>query len=476
MHTRFVTSLVALTGLLSCSAAAQGLAGRIAGLRYGSATLTYAARPDVCGDGHNIILRRFDTAGDVIYISDGDNTVTLTGTLEGNRPVCLTGPVRLRITLQDHRVGSLWPSVGGTGAPRADVDLGVVSAAAAADWLLGVARSSSEETAGRALLAAALADSVRISTRILAIARDRSLPASNREQALKWATRVASREGNDTIDQGVRAIAADESDVPDVRERAIRVTIHPDDDAFLRQLYERITLTQLKERIIRELGESPSNANAEWIMAVARNEREAVDLRDRAIRIIGEDMHDVERLRALYPTLSNPDLKDRVVRTAADEGSPASMQWLESVAENASEPVDVRDRAIRGLGEEGRTAYLRRVYARLDATDLKDRVLRALGEAGGAENLQFLRQVALDPKDQPDLRDRALRALDESGIRPEELVRLYDTIADRDLRDRLIRLMAERGDTVSRDKLARIVREDPDADLRERARRKLAER
>jgi hypothetical protein len=474
MSRRFQLGLVVLPALLSCSAAAQGLAGRIAGLGDGSATLTYAARPDVCGDGHSIILRRLDPSGDVIYFSDGGNTVT--GTWTGNQPVCMTGPVRLRITVRDHRVGSLWPSVGGTSAPRADVDLGVVSAAAAADWLLGVARVSSEETAGRALLAAALADSVRISTRILTIARDRSLRASNREQALKWATRVAPREANDTIDQGVRAIAADESDVPDVRERAIRVTIHPGDDAFLRQLYGRTTLTQLQERIIRELGESPSNANAEWIMGVARNEREALSLRDRAIRIIGEDMHDVDRLRALYPTLSNPDLKDRVVRTAADEGSPASMQWLESVAENASEPVDVRDRAIRGLGEEGQTAYLRRVYARLDVTDLKERVLRSLGEAGGADNLGFLRQVALDPKDQPDLRDRALRALDESGVRSEELVRLYDSIGDRGLRDRLIRLMAERGDSVSRDKLGKIATGDPDADLRERARRKLAER
>jgi hypothetical protein len=474
MSLRFQLGLVVLPALLSCSAAAQGLAGRIAGLRDGSATLSYAARPDVCGDGHSIILRRLDPLGDVIYFSDNGNTVT--GTWVGNQPVCMTGPVRLRITVQDHRVGLLWPSVGGMSAPRADVDLGVVSAATAADWLIGVARSSSEETAAGALLAAALADSVRISSRIFVIARDRSLPASNREQALKWATRVAPREANDTIAEGVRAIAADEADVPDVRERAIRVTIHPVDDAFLRQLFGRTPLNQLKERIIRELGESPSNENAEWIVGVARNEREAVDLRDRAIRIIGEDMHDVDRLRALYPSLSNPDLKDRVVRTAVEEGSQESLQWVETIAENASEPADVRDRALRGLGEQGRTAYLRRVYARLDVTDLRERVLRALGEAGGAENLGFLRQVALDPKENADLRDRALRALDESGIRSEELVRLYDSISDRDLRDRLIRLMAERGDAASREKLGKIATGDPDTDLRERARRKLAER
>jgi len=56
-------------------------------------------------------------------------------------------------------------------------------------------------------------------------------------------------------------------------------------------------------------------------MKPARNEREAVSLRDRPIRVLGEDLHDINRLRALYPTLSNSELKDRVVRVAADEGS-----------------------------------------------------------------------------------------------------------------------------------------------------------
>jgi hypothetical protein len=471
---RLVSMLAVIPALLSAHATAQSLAGRIAVLRDGSATLTYAARPDVCGDGHSIILRSVEQQGEIVIFSDEGNVITSTGSVQ--MPVCTTGPVQLRFVIQDHRIGMVWPAVGGRAVPRADVNLGVVGAADAVDWLLGVARTASEQTASRALLAAAIADSMRISSRIFAIARDRSLPSANREQGLKWATRIAPRESNDTIDQGVRVIAADESDVPDVRERAIRVLIHPDDDAFLRQLYGRLTLSQLKERIIRELGDSPSSTNADWIIGVARNEREPVELRDRAIRIVGEDLHDIDRLRAIYPTLANTDLKDRVVRTAAEEGSQASLQWVEAIAENASEPTDVRDRAIRGLGEQGQIAYLRRVYPRLGTSDLKNRVLRALGEAGGVENLAFLRRVAFDSNENGDLRDRALRTLEESGIRSEELARMYDSIAGRDLRDRLIRMMAERGDAVSLDKLRQIVASDPDADLRERARHKLAER
>lgn len=470
MSRRFSLCLAALAALLTSSAAAQTLAARIARLGDGSYMLTYGARPEVCGDGRTIILRGLGQLGDVIYSGNAGSTIY--GGWSEQSPGCTTGPVRLRFSIEDHRIGQLWPGVGRTGIARADVDLGVVACAAVTGWLLGVARTSSGETASRALLAAALADSTRIATRMLAIAQDRSLAAPNREQGLKWAALVAVREANDTVAQGVRAIAADDAELPEVRERAIRVTLHPDDDAFLRRLYGQVTLKQLKERIIGELGDSPGTENVEWLVGVAHNEREDLDLRDRAIRVIGEDQHDIERLRVLYSNLSNPDLQDRVVRTAADEGSAASIQWIESVAENTREPGDVRDRAIRDLGDGGQTAYLRRLYSRLDRTDLKDRVLLALGDAGGPDNLQFLRQVVLDSKEGMDLRDRAVRALDEAGVRSDELVRLYDATTDRDLRDRLIRLMADRGDTVSRAKLARIARDDPDPDLRERAARR----
>lgn len=466
--------LVVLPALLWRPAAAQGLGQRIANIRDGTATFSYAARPDVCGDGRTVILRQLDPSADVAYFSDGIST---SGTWIEQLRSCTTGPVRVRLTVQDHRIVTLWPAVGGSGAESpADVTLGAVGTSEAALWLIDLARSAPEQTASRALLSAALADSVRIATRIFAIALDRSLAAVNREQGLKWATRVAAREGNDTIDAGVRAIAADEREDQDVRERAIRVVVHPQDDAFLRDLYGRAKPDALKERIIRELAESGAPENADWIIRVALDEHEPLDLRDRAIRVLGEDLHQVDRVRALYPRLSEADLKDRAVRVVGEAGGAGSIQWIERVAENSAEPIDVRDRAIRLLGEQGEMVYLRRIYSHLDVTDLKNRVLQAIGETGGAENLQFLRRVALDGQENEDLRDRALKAIAEAGVRSQDLIALYDTIGDQSLRYRLINLMAERGDVTCRDKLAQIVQSDPDPDLREHARRRLAGR
>jgi hypothetical protein len=457
-----------LSAVLAVPAAAQQLADRIAAVRTGQAVFSFAARPDVCGDGRTVIMPWLEP-GSQLVISSSDGGMVL-GSWDIRNQVCTHGPVQVQLTVRDRHIRTLWPSVGGTGKGRG-TDLGTVGTRTAVDFLLDFARTASEDLSSRALAAAALADSVSISPRLVDMAGDRRLQPVNREQALKWLDRTAQREGNITADSRVRAIAADETDDLDVRERAIRVVAHPAGDAFLRDLYRRLTLTQLKERVIRVLGESQDAANIDWIERLARNENETVDLRDRAIRVLGEDLHEFRRLKAMYGDLAQVDLKDRIIRVVGETGDADAIEWLKSVAVDRSEPPEARERALRVLGEQTETPYLRQVYDRLDNSELQERVLRALGEAGGAENLRFVRRVALDSSAVTDLRDRALKVLSEAGVPTSDLVVLYDAIRDPDLRDRLIKLLAERGDRDARTKLADIAANDPDPDLRERARR-----
>ena len=469
-RTTLIPALLALTAVVPLRA--QRLADRVTAAREGTVTFTFASRPEVCGDGRSIIVRELGTEGVTIYSPEG---MTSMDSWNGHGPTCAHGPVRVRLSLQNGQVVALRPSVGWTGGAGGGKDLGAVGGQQAADFLLDVARSASEEVCYNAMFAAAVADSARVSSTLLVIARDRSLRPANREQALKWVARTAPREGNDAAGVSVRAIAADETDHPEVRERAIRVLTHPGDDAFLRDLYGRLSLQALKERVIRVVAESQTAANLEWLERIARDDREPVDLRDRAIRVLGEELHESDRLRALYARLGHADLKDRVIRVVGEDGSEDAIHWIEALAVSRDEPHAARDRALRVLGERGGAAYLRQIYGRLNDAELQDRVLREVGEAGGADNLRFLRAVALDTEAAGDLRDRALRKLAESGMRTAELAGLYDTIAGRELRERLIKLLAERGDRAARDKLAAIARNDPDQELRRQALKRLAE-
>lgn len=471
---RRIAVLAALSALAPAPAMAQRLADRVATVREGTVTFTYDTRPEVCGHGRTIIIRSPESgSGMMVFSPDGGISI---GEWNGTLPTCIPGPAQVRLTIRDHRVVTLRPSVraAAAGSPGGR-DFGAVATQVAADFLIDLARTASEEVCANALLAAALADSVRIAPQLLAFARDRSLRPTNREQAVKWLARAARWEDNDAADEGIRAIAADQSDDLTVRERAIRVVVHPAGDAFLRDLYRRLTQPQLKDRVIRALGESPGSANLVWLERVVLDDGESLELRDRAIRALGEAHQESDRLRALYPRLRHAELKDRVLRVVGEESSVAAMRWIESVAENGAEPLELRDRALRVMGEQGDLAYLRQAHVRLDHPELRDRVLRALGEAGGGDNLRLLRAVAVDTREATELRDRALRALAEAGVRTADLAALYDAIANRELRERLIKLLAERGDQAARDKLAEIARTDPDAELRSRALRRLAE-
>ena len=63
---------VLFTVLAAVPAAAQHLAARVAAVRTGQAVFSFAARPDVCGDGRLIIMRWLEPESQLmISSSDG---------------------------------------------------------------------------------------------------------------------------------------------------------------------------------------------------------------------------------------------------------------------------------------------------------------------------------------------------------------------------------------------------------------------
>lgn len=400
--------LIALVILHAGALPAQQLADRVASVQDGDATFSYAARPDVCGDGHVLLLRSLDPGSQMVVFSSGRGWGIATGSVDMGRQRCTRGPVRVQLSVRDRRIQQLQPSVGKTGPGRGR-ELGTIGTRGAVDFLLDLATRASKDVSSGALLAAALADSVTISPRLVTLADDRRLPAVNRVAALQWLGWTAAREDNREADAHIRAIAADETDDPEVRERAIGVVALPAGERFLEDLYPRLTLRDLKARVIQTLGERPSASSVDWIERLARDRREPLELRERAIRVLGEDLHEIRRLRSLYADVRDPELKDLVMRVAGETGDADAIAWLKTVAVDRAQPVEARD--------------------------------------------------------------RALRALDEAGAPSAYFVSLYDTIGDSDLKLRLIKLLGERDDRAARAKLADIVRHDTNPVLRRQAQR-----
>ncbi len=210
--TRTIVTLAAALGL-ALPAAAQDLAGRVAGAPDGTVRLTYAARPGVCGNGAGNIS--FDCSGGDCgrrrVSSDVDwNDV-------GPCP-CEEGPARLMLRVSQGRVTRLRAYVGGRWRPAGDgvTDLGTVPAADAARWLLDLARGSFP-AAENAIFPATLADSVNVWPDLVRLARDASVATRVRRQPVFWLGQAAGEAAVKDLED----LATDDTVDRDVREHAV---------------------------------------------------------------------------------------------------------------------------------------------------------------------------------------------------------------------------------------------------------------
>jgi HEAT repeat protein len=405
----------ALAALLFCAAPfahAQTLADRVARLPDGEVRMSFRSRPGVCGDGRSFVGDAASPDGMRVFFYGNEGGFT--GTSPDFREGCLPGPVRISFLKTADGVTDVRLYVGG-GWRGTGQDLGTVPAGDAAMYLLDLSRTASERSVGTAILAAALADSVQLSPRLITMGRDRSLRPLVRERALRWLPEVAEREGaGDPADRAMRAIAEDESDLASVRDRAVRSLAQSEaTDAFLRALYTKLDLTSLKERLIRRLGETASPENVAWLRLRVEDGAEVLALRDRAIRVLGEEHGERELLQQLYPRVADTQLRDRIIRVVGDRGDDASRHWL--------------------------------------------------------------RAIVLDEAESTGLRDRAVRSLAEAGYATADLIRVYDGVTARPIRERLIRIFADRSDRSAVDKLVAIAKSDPDESLRRLAVKRLGE-
>ena len=182
---------------ITSSAEAQSLAQR-AQVRDGKVRLSYATRPEVCGSGRNIHIAR--------STDDWESE-------------CQHGPARLvlewhggKLTRVDTYVGGRWRT------PGPDVtDLGMVSAPAAAAFLLDLAPRVAGGVGDDLIFPATLADSVEVWPTLIALARDAKTPRQVRKNAIFWLGQAAG----DRAVKDLGDLVADQNQDADVQKQAV---------------------------------------------------------------------------------------------------------------------------------------------------------------------------------------------------------------------------------------------------------------
>lgn len=405
---RAVACGLAAVGVFASASSAQSLARRVSSAPEGRVQFSFAARTGVCGNGRS-------------YIQTGPNSYTGTwvGSFDDQRRVdpCVPGPVRVVIDRADRAVISVQTYVGPTSTAPGTTDLGVVRAQDASDYLLSLAGQAEGRVSRDAIMPAMLADSVNATAALLEIARDESRPRETRRSALGWLGQSVGAQGAipSSITTALLEIARDENDNMDVRKSALGVLSRLDHGAGIPPLID--------------LARANLTGDRTWLSK--------------------------ESLAAL-----------------ARSGDPRARDFLRSVVQRTDVADEVLYTAIRGLGTDfatGRDAeLLRETYPRLAGERSREAVLSSVAEIGGTENTRWLLGLARDGNAPIGTRRRALQYASKAGVPIAELVRLYDSTTDPQMKEALVSLYAQSGDRVAVDKLIAIAKNEENPGIRRR--------
>jgi hypothetical protein len=330
---------------------------------------------------------------------------------DATMPDCKRGPVRVVVEQAAKTVIALRVFVGPVPNTDGATELGAVSAKQAADYLFELAAKAEGSVAQNAIMPAMLADSVNNQGALLAIARDQSRARETRRSAITWLGRDGRVPG--ALSAPLLAIATDETDNQSVRQQALRSLARLDGGSGIPEL---IRLANDKE--------------GGW---TAR-----------------------EALTAL-----------------AQSGDPRSREYLRTVVRSAELPDEALATAVRSLGQQFATAndvaLIRTVWPKLSGARAQDAAINAISESGGAENVKWLLALSRDAASSPNNQRRALSSALRAGARGADLVALYNSTVDFQMKESIIAALAQSGDRESNDKLLLIAKGDESITARKRA-------
>ncbi len=238
--------------LLALALLQQPLDRRIAAAPDGIVRLTFAARPNVCGNGRGSVSMDCEDG------NCGRYTVNV-----GNRDRseveydCDPGPVRVSLRVSGGHVTSLRTYVGGRWRTATDgvTDLGTVGAREAAAYFLALVTKESGAGAENAVFPAILADSVTVWPDLLRIARDGRVSRGARRQSVFWLGQAAG----EAATRGLTDLVDDRSTDRDVREQAVfALSQRPHDEGVpaLIRIAKENPDPELRKKAIFWLGQS----------------------------------------------------------------------------------------------------------------------------------------------------------------------------------------------------------------------------
>ena len=124
----------------------------------------------------------------------------------------------------------------------------------------------------------------------------------------------------------------------------------PENAGYLRELYTKLTDEDLKEKTIFSLAQMGGDANLKWLVDLAVNEREPVEMRKKALFWAGQSGAAIDLLIGLYARTQNHDMKDQLIFVYSQREEPAALDKLIDIGKHETDK-ELRKKAIFWIGQ-----------------------------------------------------------------------------------------------------------------------------
>lgn len=181
------------------------------------------------------------------------------------------------------------------------------------------------------------------------------MAANNNDPAIQEKAIFAlSNTRSDRASQILRDIAQREGASRRAREQAIFWLGNRRDTssvAFLRALYGRLTDRDLKDRVLFSVANQRAEGNGAWLIGIATNENETIELRKQALFHAGNQRAAaLPEISTLYDRVTNREMKEQIIFVLAQNRQEAAVDKLMDIARRDSDR-EMRSKAIFWLGQ-----------------------------------------------------------------------------------------------------------------------------
>ena len=184
-------------------------------------------------------------------------------------------------------------------------------------------------------------------------ALDSILQSSTDEEIQKKALFALSQIRGDRAGQILRDFAEKSGASDDAREQAIfwlGQGHSAQNAAFLRGLYARLTSDDLKEKVIFSLSQMSDPDNGRWLLDLAQNEREPVEMRKKALFWAGQTGASLPDLAGIYDRTTNEEMKEQLIFVYSQRHESEAVDKLIDIAKHDNNP-ELRKKAVFWLGQ-----------------------------------------------------------------------------------------------------------------------------